>query len=390
MRIGINASFLRKPGTGIGQVTLHFLKKLIEGEGYTDQSTFVLYTEEPVDWQFPSNFEVRSFLPWWKRDDLIRKWLWERQISKEAKKDGCDVFLSLYQTATFFEANFHHTMVVHDLIPRLFPVYQGNMRQKWYWRAVERGILKASCIVTISEATKNDLIEFGRERDSIEIAYPDTAPLFLEQPSLEDGERVLQKYNLKPGYIYHGGGLEIRKNGDRLLSAYAMLLEKERANTGLTVPLLVISGRIFSEQNPLATPIRSSIKKLGLEGRVRLLDFVPEEDLPALYKQSLFFVYPSLYEGFGLPVLEALRMGTPVVTSDVSSLPEVALDAALYIDPENVSSLVSGMERLIVDSALRESLKQASSKGLSRFSWSNFSDKILQSLSNYSKSHRQK
>lgn len=226
MRIGINASFLRKPGTGIGQVTVHFLEKLTEGMANTQQSTFVLYTEEPVDQKFPENFEVRSFLPWWKRDDLIRKWLWERQITKEAKKDGCDVFLSLYQTTTIFPSSFHHTMVVHDLIPRLFPLYQGNMRQKWYWRAVERGIAKATRIVAISEATKNDLVEFGRERNSIEVVYPDSAPLFLEQPSVEDQERVLQKYSLKPGYIYHGGGLEIRKNGERLLSAYAMLLEK--------------------------------------------------------------------------------------------------------------------------------------------------------------------
>jgi len=380
MRIGINASFLRKPGTGIGQVTIHFLEKLTEGMANTQQSTFVLYTEEPVDQKFPENFEVRSFLPWWKRDDLIRKWLWERQITKEAKKDGCDVFLSLYQTTTIFPSSFHHTMVVHDLIPRLFPLYQGNMRQKWYWRAVERGIAKATRIVAISEATKNDLVEFGRERNSIEVVYPDSAPLFLEQPSVEDQERVLQKYSLKPGYIYHGGGLEIRKNGERLLSAYAMLLEKERTSEGLAVPLLVISGKIFSEENPLATPVRSCIQKLNLQGRVRLLDFVPDEDLPALYKQALFFVYPSLYEGFGLPVVEALRMGTPVVTSDVSSLPEVALDSALYVDPENVSSIASGMERLIVDSALRASLKQASSTGLDRFAWSNFTNKVLTSL----------
>ncbi|MBP9728386.1 MAG: glycosyltransferase family 4 protein [Candidatus Moranbacteria bacterium] len=376
MRIGINASFLRKPGTGIGQVTFNFLEKLKESSINNEQSTFVLYTEEPVAMELPENFTVRTFLPFWKRDDLVRKWLWEKKVVTEAKKDRCDAFVSLYQATTVFPETFQHTMVAHDIIPRLFSAYQGNRRQKWYWKGVERALLRASRLVAVSEATKNDLVEFGIPRERVTVAYPDTAPIFLVKPTTEVSQQVLRKYGLEPGYMYHGGGLEIRKNGERLLRAYKVVLEKS-VTSGLVVPPLVISGRIFSAHNPLATPVQSIVDELGLKEQVRLLDFVPEADLPVLYEQALFFIYPSLYEGFGLPVLEALRMGTPVVTSDVASLPEVALNSALYIDPENVSSIASGMERLIVDASLRETLKHAPEEDLARFDWSRFVRAVL-------------
>jgi glycosyltransferase involved in cell wall biosynthesis len=396
MRIGINASFLRKPGTGIGQVTCNFLEKLQEfsisnfqfpindskvkiSKIEDEKIEIILYTEESVDMELPENFKIRNFLPWWKRDDLVRKWLWERQVAQEAEKDGCEVFLSLYQTATFFPQTFRHVMIVHDLIPRLFPEYQGNMRQRWHWKAVERGILQASQIIAVSESTKNDLVEFGRDGGTIEIAYPDAAPVFLKEVSVEDSKRVLQKYSLTPGYLYHGGGLEIRKNGERLLGAYKMLVEQS-LTSGISVPPLVISGKIFSEDNRLATPVRSIIRELHLENQVRLLDFVPEEDLPALYKNALFFIYPSLYEGFGLPVIEAFHMGTPVMTSDVASLPEVARDAALYIDPESVPSIASGLERLLVDSTLRKTLGEVSRQELTRFGWVQFTEKVIRVL----------
>lgn len=189
-------------------------------------------------------------------------------------------------------------------------------------------------------------------------------------------------YALVPGYIYHGGGLEIRKNTEGLLRAYKLLAEKEKSGEfRMTLPMLVISGKIFAENNPLATPVKKLLQELGLGDRVKLLDFVPEQDLPALYKNASFFAYPSLYEGFGLPVLEALSMKTPVLTSDNSSLPEVALDGALYIDPQQVDSIASGMERLLSDDMLRKTLSEKAAEATVRFSWRNFTKIVLDSLS---------
>lgn len=383
MRIGIDASFLRKPGTGIGQVTLYFLETL-KTFSEAPSHEFFLYTEEGLgnDMQYPAHFHIKSFLPWWKRDDLIRKILWEKEVAKKAKKDGCDVFLSLYQSSTVVPKGMKHVMVVHDIIPRIFPEYQGNMRQKCHWKLVERGIKKANRVIAVSSSTANDLVEFGLDRDVITIASPDVAPIFRKDLVPEEENRVMATYALVPGYIYHGGGLEIRKNTEGLLRAYKLLAEKEKSGEfGMKLPMLVISGKIFAENNPLATPVKKLLQELGLGDRVKLLDFVPEQDLPALYKNASFFAYPSLYEGFGLPVLEALSMKAPVLTSDNSSLPEVALDGALYIDPQQVDSIASGMERLLSDDMLRKTLSEKAAEATVRFSWRNFTKIVLDSLS---------
>jgi glycosyltransferase involved in cell wall biosynthesis len=383
MRIGIDASFLRKPGTGIGQVTVHFLEALKEVSS-SDPHEFFLYTEEaPKDAsKYPDSFHIKSFLPWWKRDDLIRKVLWEKQVTREAKKDGCEIFLSLYQSSAVAPRGMRHVMVVHDIIPRIFPEYQGNMRQKCHWKLVERGIRRADHVIAVSSSTANDLVEFGIDRDVITIVSPDVAPIFRRDLAPEEENRVMATYALVPGYIYHGGGLEIRKNTAGLLRAYKLLVEKEKSGKlGMTLPMLVISGKIFAESNPLATPVKKLLQELGLGDRVKLLDFVSEQDLPALYKNASFFAYPSFYEGFGLPVLEALSMKTPVLTSDNSSLPEVALDAALYIDPGQVDSIASGMERLLSDDVLRKTLSEKAVEATTRFSWRDFTKTVLDSLS---------
>ena len=381
MRIGIDASFLRKPGTGIGQVTLNFLQTLKSFP--SDGTEYVIYTENGYDRSsYPEHFQFRNFLPaLWRRDDLIRKMLWERRVMKEAAKDGCDAFLSLYQSSSRTPKGMHHVMVVHDIIPALFPEYQGNMRQKCSWKMIERGIRTAARIVAVSDSTRHDLIVSGIDPEKIVVASPSCSTLFDAEPDAMENSRVLKKYGLVPGYFYHGGGLEVRKNTGRLLSAYAGLLEKEKSGTlSAKLPPLVISGKIFSESNPLATPVKKLVRELQLEEKVALLDFVPEQDLPALYKNALCFVYPSLYEGFGVPVLEALRMGVPVLTSDNSSLPEVAGDAALYVDAGHAESIASGMERMLTDEELRKDLVAKGERQAEKFSWKSFVTTIIETL----------
>ncbi|MFZ2299825.1 MAG: glycosyltransferase family 1 protein [Candidatus Moraniibacteriota bacterium] len=404
MNIGINASFLRKPGTGIGQVTANFLKELAECQSSNikyQNSEFFLYCEEEPKFDFilPENFHTRTFLPVWKRDDLIRKALWEKQVAHEAVTDGCDVFLSLYQSSTVFPASRiaqrtssvqKHVMVVHDIIPRLFPEYRGNMRQAFYWKAIERGIRTADHILAISEHTKSDLVrELQIPAEKISVAYLDVAPRFSRAIAPETVADILKKYDLRSGYIYHGGGLEVRKNAETLLRAYALLYAKNqeslpvrqaggiRNQDNAVIPPLVISGKIFEKTNALATDVRDLVEELGLQEKVKLLGFVPDEDLPALYRGALFFVYPSLYEGFGLPVLEALRMGVPVLSSNASSLPEVGGDTVLYVNPKNIQEMAAQMERLLADGVLRESLIARSASQAVQFSWRSFVEKTL-------------
>jgi len=411
MKIGIDASFLRKPGTGIGQVTVCFLEKLagfsVQGgvgkswqflSGLHD-AEIILYTEEPIDAHLAESFTVRSFLPaWWKRDDVIRKMLWERQVAREAAKDGCDAFISLYQSATVFHGarsmehgarEPQHLMVVHDIIPKLFPEYLRKVSQRIHWRAIERGIRGAGHIVAISESTKKDLMEnLGIAEEKISVAHPGLSPAFDHVADDANVDLVMQKYHLDRGYIYHGGGLEVRKNTRAVLEAYGSLCDKfpisnfqfpnKSENLNFKIPKLVISGRIHAKSNPLALDAKGLIKELRLEENVKLLGFVPDEDLPALYRGAALFAYPSLYEGFGLPPLEAMSQGTPCIVSDVSSLPEACGDAALYVDPTNADLIAEKMSLLLRDAELRKELCEKGMLQAKKFGWAGFVKAVMQ------------
>ena len=375
MRIGINASFLRKPGTGIGNMTECFLRELGKGE-FSQKNEYILYLEEDTDVSYlPGNFSKSVLLPWWKRDDVPRKWLWEKfTLPKKIQADRCDAFLSLYQSATILPGSISHTMLVHDIIPELFPEYRGNLRQELLWRSVCAGIQKASRIVAVSESTKRDLQRLSIPEERISVAYQALTNVFSEIPKEEWVEEVLKKYGLTKGYIYHGGGLEVRKNAQSLLLAYKELCAER------SVPKLVISGKIFAKGNPLALDIEGVVHELGIEKEVVLLGFVPENDLPSLYRGAGVFVYPSLYEGFGLPVLEALRMGVPTLCSSASSLPEVGGDAVLYCNPESVSDIQEKLKLLLEDGSLREKLSLAGPKQAEKFHFDTFVSALLSSF----------
>lgn len=373
MNIGIDASFLRRPGTGIGQVTSNFLRKSGDYRGQDSvpqDSEFFLYCEEEPGSVIglSDRFHVRSFLPWWKRDDVPRRMLWERSLGKQATEDGCEAFLSLSQSSAIMPKGVRHVMVVHDIIPRLFPEYLGTFTRKLHWSAVERGVRKADHVIAVSETTKADLVsELGIPEERIAVAYPDCDPSFRREEDPADTARVMKKYALDPGYIYHGGGLEIRKNAEGLLRAYARL-RKDHADA----PQLVISGKVFPPGNRLATDVWGIVRELGLEESVTVLGFVPEEDLPALYRGASIFVYPSLYEGFGLPILEAFASGTSVIAGRAGSVPEIAGDAALLVDPTRTDEIASGMARLHGDPALRAELAEKGKRRAEDFSWNSF------------------
>lgn len=369
-RIGINGLFLRKPGSGIGQVTKFFLATLEalnqEGRDYT------IYTDTPdiVSWALDQERLV-YIKPLWSRDDIIRKILWEHiQLPKRALKDGVTHFLSLYQAPTEFPKSITHTMVVHDVIPELFSEYRRNSRMRMLWNLTKRGIAKASKLVAVSQSTKSDLIKYlGVAEERIRVAYPSINPIFFEA----DHQQVLTKYELAPGYLYHGGGLEIRKNTKSLLTAYA---DWRAARAG--VPPLVISGHIHERDNLLATDVHGLIAELKLEDSVRLVGFIPAEDLPGLYKHASLFVYPSLYEGFGMPVVEALSQGTAVMAERNSSLGEVGGEAVYWTKTFTKENLNMCYERAVNSAPEEKSKRVLQAKKFQ--SWPDFTQKVLDTL----------
>ena len=372
--IGINASFARKPYTGIGQVTINFLKELVKKN--KEGVKFILYLEEDFafDFELPDNFRKNIFLPAWKRDDLLRKIMWEKgMLPKRAKKDGCDIFLSLYQSTTVMPKKIHHIMMVHDIIPKLFPEYLNNSRKKTHWKGTEKAILKADKIMSVSAYTKSDLVKhLGVDQEKVEMNHIDVDEIYKKEVSEKETQKVLGKYNLESGYIYAGGGLEVRKNIGRLIEAYKTLLEKKP-----DVPSLVISGKLMPELSPLVSDIERIVSDLNLSEKVKILDFVPQDELPALYKNAKMFVYPSLYEGFGMPVLEAMNQGAPVISSSEASLPEVGGEAVLYCNALDVDDIAQKMEKLLTDEDLRNWLSEKGKERAKEFSWRRFVEKTL-------------
>lgn len=385
MIIGINASFARKPGTGIGQVTLNFLHELICQAGNEDIKTgdrFILYTEEslPEGIVLPGNFSSRTMLPPWKRDDLIRKLWWEtRTLPNMAKADGCEVLLSLYQCPTMVLHGTKHVMVVHDIIPHLFPKYISNARKKLYQLLTERAVVHADRIVAVSVRTEKDLVQHLHiDSSRVSVGYVDVDPIFKQDVSSEKKHAVMERYGLKPGYIYNGGGLEVRKNADGVLRAYKLLVEMYRKDDRLgQVPRLVISGKLMPELAPLIVDIERLVSELDLVPYVDVLGYVPQEDLPALYKNASLFVFPSHYEGFGLPVLEAMNSAVPVIAARHSSLPEVGGDGVLYCHAENVEEIARTMKKVLTQQSLRETLSRRGYERAKRFSWEIFTKKVL-------------
>lgn len=382
--IGINASFLRKPNSGMGQVSLNFLRKLSEFKN--NNTEFIIYLEEdlPEGFKLPKNFKKIIFLPIYKRDDLIRKIWWEKfLLPKKVKQDGCDFFLSLYQCLTIVKS-IPHLMVVHDIVPKLFPEYLDNIRKDIYWKLTERAIKKAQKIIAVSKNTEKDLIaHLGISGDKISVNYIDVDEIYKKPASDEKNSRLLKKYKLKPGYILAGGGYEIRKNVESVIRAYKMLLERNRNLRFISeMPKLIIYGKVLPSSVTLALDVKKLVRELNLAKHIKLLGETEQKDMPELFRNASFFVYPSYYEGFGIPVLEAMNSGTPVITAKISSLPEVGLDSVLYCHPNDLEDIAGVMKSLLTKKPLRDELTRRSLERAKNFSWERFTEKILNIIEN--------
>lgn len=378
--IAINGLFLRKSGTGIGQVTKYFLEELAKKPGEGTPYTVYVDDQESVC-ALGTTGKIVYLQPWRKRDDLIRKMLWEHiQLPKKALADEVTHFLSLYQAPTEFPKFVQHTMLVHDVIPEIFPQYLGRMRNRFMWNLTKRAARAATHLVAVSNSTKRDIEKyFGIEAEKISVAYPSINPIFFEEGNKEQDQKILEKYTLTPGYLYHGGGLEIRKNTQSLLYAYAAWYESVSEKS--TVPPLVISGTVHSANNPLATDVRGLVEALHLEEQVKILGFVPDGYLPALYRGAALFIFPTLYEGFGMPVVEALSQGTAVMALQNSSLLEVGGNAVYFTNEINKDSLIQQYQLAQGATVEERGVRIMQAKNFS--SWELFTEKISNILVQY-------
>lgn len=214
-------------------------------------------------------------------------------------------------------------------------------------------------MIAASESTKKDAVRLcGLDEAKIKVIYHGVSPRF-RPAGPEAVSAVRQRYGLPDRFVLSLGTIEPRKNLTSLLEVWHAL------SSGGVPPKLVIAG----SKGWLYAPFFSKLRELGLEDQVLFTGYVPEEDLPAVYSAAELFVYPSLYEGFGFPVLEAMACGAPVITSNTSSLPEVAGQAALLVDPTSLEELSAAIGRVLENQELRNQLRARGLEQAARFSW---------------------
>ena len=255
-------------------------------------------------------------------------------------------------------------VTIHDCIHLLFPQYLPSRMAFRYARFMMGSAVRRSALVfTVSEASRADILRFYPWADPGKVQVVPNAidAELLRNPGPDEMERVRERYQLRGRFVLFAGNVKPHKNLERLIRAFARVRGQE-GNEDLR---LVLIGDDVSRYGSL----RRTVEEAGLRQDVRFFGFVPHGTLAALYRMAAVFAFPSLYEGFGLPPLEAMACGTPVVTSRISSLPEVVGDGALLVDPYSEEEIAQGIARVLDDEALRHRLVERGLVRAGAFSW---------------------
>ena len=367
MRIGIDYTAAVRQGAGIGRYTRELVRALAELDQGNDYVLFAAAGGQRLaDAGWPSDFQMRSA----PLSDRALAILWHRlrlPIWVELATGAVDIFHS--PDFVLPPVRRARTLVtVHDLSFIHYPQCADANLRAYLNKVVPRSVHRADLILADSQSTKDDLVELlGVESDKIEVVYPGVEKRFhpIEDQTLL--EEVRNRYYLPSRFILSLGTLQPRKNFARLIEAYSLLV------THYPFLQLVIAGG----KGWLYEEIFATVEQLGLEEKVIFPGFVADGDLPALYNLADLFVFPSLYEGFGLPPLEALACGRPVITSDASSLPEVTGGAGLMVEAIDVEALAEAMKRVLEDKTLREGMIARGLEQAGKFTWEKAAVKLL-------------
>jgi len=367
LRIGIDYTAAVRQGAGIGRYTRELVRALAELDRSHDYVLFAAASgQQPADTVWPPNFQMRSV----PLSDRALAILWHRlrlPLWVELVTGSVDIFHS--PDFVLPPVRRAKTLVtVHDLSFIRYPQCADVNLRTYLNKAVPRSVHRADLVLADSQSTKDDLVELlGVEPARIEVVYPGVEERFrpIEDQALL--EQVRKQYNLPPRFVLGLGTLQPRKNFTRLIEAYSLLVTRHPS-----LRLVIAGGKGWLYEEIFAT-----VEQLGLEEKVVFPGFVADEHLPALYNLADLFVFPSLYEGFGLPPLEAMASGTPVITSDASSLPEVVGEAGLMVEATDVEALAEAMKRVLEDNVLRERMIARGLEQARKFTWQRAAAKLL-------------
>ncbi len=364
MRIGIDYTAAVRQGAGIGR----FCRGLIGALAELDHSNdYVVWSggRGAAEPHWPPNYR-RLTLPLSDRHLAL---IWQR-LRLPLPVEWITGRLDLYHSPDFVLPPVRRArtlLTVHDLSFMRHPECSSPALYDYLINAVPRSVAQADLVLADSAHTQRDVIELlGVPAERTRVVYAGLEPSFRPVPDGPARQAALARYGIEPPYVLGVGTLQPRKNFARLIAAFRLARERHQ----LPHRLVIAGGRGW-----LYDDILVAAREAG--DAVLLAGYVDDSDLPALYSAADLFAFPSLYEGFGIPLLEAMGCGTPVLTAQASSLPEVAGDAALLVEPTDIEAIAAGLWRLLSDEALRQQLLRRGQERIQRYTWAAAARELL-------------
>jgi glycosyltransferase involved in cell wall biosynthesis len=361
MRIGIDARLVYYRQAGISQYTLRLLEQLAEIDP-NDEFTVLQSRKDRSKLVHQSNFHPRSI--WTPPHHRLEQLVLPLEIAP--------LELHVLHSPDFippFRRNCRSVITIHDLNFLLYPHFLTPESARYYGQ-IDQAVRNCDHIIAVSESTKRDIIRLtGAPEHKITVVYEAAHPIYRPLQGVQLRQSIKDKFGIVDDFILFVSTIEPRKNVPTLLMAYKQLLDNYHA---------AVSLALGGEKGWLSDEVFALVDKLGLQERVRFLGRVSPEDLLGLYNSAKLLVHPAFYEGFGLPPLEAMACGTPVVVSNTSSLPEVVGDAALLVEPTDVDGLAVAIWRVLSDDTLRKQMVHKGLQRAKRFSWKKAAQETLE------------
>ena len=343
MRIGFDAKRAFFNTSGLGNYSREVIRSLSK---YYPDETYILYapsckdkinfeTENNVDFSTPGKWH-KAFKSYW------RSFL----LTQQLKDEKIDLYhgLSAELPKNIQKTNVRSVVTVHDLIFVRYPSLYHSIDRRIYLQKTQYACDVANAIIAISEQTKKDLVEFLKAKeDKVQVVYQTCKPIFYSQVSEDLKRKIKERYNLPQQYLLYVGTIEERKN---LLQIIKAVNEHH-----IDIPVVVVG-----KQRKYFREVENYVRTHQMEGKIFFYHDLNPEDLPAIFQMAELFVYPSVFEGFGIPIIEALYSKTPVITSKGGCFPEAGGPDSIYIDPDNVEELAHAISGVLGDSELKTSM----------------------------------
>lgn len=367
-RIGFDAKRALHNFRGLGNYSRSIIEGLLK---YYPENEYILFSPAPKDeraleW-LSKHPELKVISPsgGWSMAKSLWRSVW---LGRVANQYNLDIFHGLSHELPPFGLDCPQVVTIHDLIYLRYPEYFPLVDRQVYDRKFRGACKRADAIIAICDQTKRDLVDFFHTSETkIEVAYQSVGSPFYEPLKKSKIEECLNRYHIKAPYFFYVGALEPRKNALMLVEAFGAIAASVSDDL-----VIVGKGKEYEQE------IRKKVEALGLQERVHLLGSARYQDLPALYQGAMCFCFPSHFEGFGIPIVEALFSQTPVITSEGSCFPESAGPDSLFVNSESVDELASAMKKVSGDMSLQEMMATKGREYAERFHDSQTTSRLVE------------